>query len=1342
MLVDDDRPVTASDRASTDSDTPITVNVLDNDRLGADGGELDGAQVQGGSSVGQVSTRPDGRLTFTPDPDFSGNATIRYDVIDGDGDSVSDYLKVYVKDGNDIPTTPETDGDPDTHPAKAIVDEDGLPDGIPDGTGDIAGEATVATGTLGYDFGDDGRGSFRWTTNGLPSLTSEGSTLRWSLNGAADTLTASTVRGDAVIRVELTDIDSGRYRVELLRPLDHSDPDREDDINFDVGYTITDSDGDRASGNLRVLVDDDRPVTASDRASTDSDTPITVNVLDNDRLGADGGELDGAQVQGGSSVGQVSTRPDGRLTFTPDPDFSGNATIRYDVVDGDGDSVSDYLKVYVEEGNDIPTTPETDGDPDTHPAKAIVDEDGLPDGIPGGTGDIAGEATVATGTLGYDFGDDGRGNFRWTTNGLPSLTSEGSTLRWSLNGAADTLTASNMRGDTVIRVELTDIDSGRYRVELLRPLDHSDPDREDDINFNVGYTITDSDGDRASGNLRVLVDDDRPVTASDRASTDSDTPITVNVLDNDRLGADGGELDGAQVQGGSSVGQVSTRPDGRLTFTPDPDFSGNATIRYDVVDGDGDSVSDYLKVYVEEGNDIPTTPETDGDPDTHPAKAIVDEDGLPDGIPGGTGDIAGEATVATGTLGYDFGDDGRGSFRWTTNGLPSLTSEGSTLRWSLNGAADTLTASNMRGDTVIRVELTDIDSGRYRVELLRPLDHSDPDREDDINFNVGYTITDSDGDRASGNLRVLVDDDRPVTASDRASTDSDTPITVNVLDNDRLGADGGELDGAQVQGGSSVGQVSTRPDGRLTFTPDPDFSGNATIRYDVVDGDGDSVSDYLKVYVEEGNDIPTTPETDGDPDTEPSLAVLDEDGLPDGIPGGTGDIAGEATVATGTLGYDFGDDGRGSFRWTTNGLPSLTSEGSTLRWSLNGAADTLTASNMRGDTVIRVELTDIDSGRYRVELLRPLDHSDPDREDDINFNVGYTITDSDGDRASGNLRVLVDDDRPVTASDRASTDSDTPITVNVLDNDRLGADGGELDGAQVQGGSSVGQVSTRPDGRLTFTPNPDFAGNATIRYDVIDGDGDTSSDSLNIGVTLERAEDELFVGDNDDDIASTNSGNDVLIGDLGGKDVIIDTTADYNISLILDTSVTMSYQADGSGRTGPGPSRIEIAIEAIKGFAFELTTYEGTVNFNLVEFDADARSNIDMRDLDPSDLPTLFSYLDRISLTLGTNTESGLRKSTDYFDSVNNNAEDIAYLMTDGFSTAWLDNNTGAPAGFGNFGRKMPISQAIEAFDEMKDSVQVEAVAIGRPITSIGEPGNFDQEIQFLDNTDPIGTRT
>ncbi|MCJ8288099.1 Ig-like domain-containing protein, partial [Halomonas sp.] len=1019
------------------------------------------ATVQGGAGVGTVAVNPDGTLTFTPNPGFVGNATIDYTATDGDGSAV----------GGTGPSTPDSDGDPSTSAPTAVVDEDGLPGGIAGGIGDVPGEPTVATGSLGYSFGSDGPGSFSWSTAGLPVLTSGGSPVNWSLSANGLSLFGTDSNGNSVISVQLTNIVSGAYKVILAKPLDHSNPNIESDIDFSVGYTITDSAGDSASGSIDITVDDDMPVTNADVATTDNDGSVTVDVLGNDQFGADGSDgITNATVQGGAAVGTVAVNPDGTLTFTPNPDFVGNATIDYTATDGDGSTVGGSLSVAVGDGGTGPTTPETDGNPNTTPPKAVLDEDGLPGGIAGGINDVAGERTAATGSLGYDFGSDGPGSFSWNTTGLPVLTSGGSPVTWSLSGNGRSLVGFDNTGNRVISVQLTDVANGNYKVVLAKPLDHSNPGVESDINFSVGYTITDSVGDSASGSIGITVDDDTPVANADSATTDNDGTVTVDVLGNDQFGADGqGALTGATVQGGATVGTVAVNPDGSLTFTPNPGFVGNATIDYIATDGDGSTVGGSLNVAVADGGTDPSTPDSDGDPNTNAPNAVVDEDGLPGGIAGGVGDVPGERTVATGSLGYSFGSDGPGSFAWSTAGLPALTSGGSPVTWSISANGLSLFGTDSNGNSVISVQVTNVANGSYRVVLSRQLDHSSPNVESDIDFSLGYTITDSVGNSASGSIDVTVDDDMPVANADSATTDNDGTVTVDVLGNDQFGADGsGDITNATVQGGAAVGTVAVNPDGTLTFTPNPGFVGNATINYTATDGDGSAVSGNLSVAVADGGTEPTTPETEG---SAPVVAVVDEDGLPGGNAGGNGDVAGTAVVVTGLLGYSFGDDGPaagGGFAWgsDTSGLPAQTSDGQDIRYFLSSNALSLVGLDQAGNRVIAIDILNTATGQYRVVLSQPLDHPIAGTEDDLRFNVSYTITDSDGDTAQGNLVVVVDDDSPRTSAVQVGQLTDGATA----DISFFGADGA---GSLTFGSALAGTQVTSPSGLPVRTSNGD-----------------------------------------------------------------------------------------------------------------------------------------------------------------------------------------------------------------------------------------------------------------------------
>ncbi|WP_289104737.1 type I secretion C-terminal target domain-containing protein [uncultured Halomonas sp.] len=246
----------------------------------------------------------------------------------------------------------------------------------------------------------------------------------------------------------------------------------------------------------------------------------------------------------------------------------------------------------------LASTPDSDGDPTTRTAKAIVDEDGLAGGVSGGAYDVNGQRAVVFGTLGYDFGDGGVGRFRWSTDELPEWTSAGSTIAWTLSGNGRSLVGFDEEGRRVISVQLTDVANGTYKVALARPLDHAAAGREDDLAFPLRYTITSSEGDTAEGQLDVVVDDDSPVVTEDIARSSKGEAVVVDVLANDQTGADGGRLSTAKVVGGNDAGHVSINDDGTLTFVPASGFTGSASVIYTLVDGDGDHAQGELTVDV------------------------------------------------------------------------------------------------------------------------------------------------------------------------------------------------------------------------------------------------------------------------------------------------------------------------------------------------------------------------------------------------------------------------------------------------------------------------------------------------------------------------------------------------------------------------------------------------------------------------------------------------------------------------------------------------------------------------------------------------------------------------
>ena len=263
-----------------------------------------------------------------------------------------------------------------------------------------------------------------------------------------------------------------------------------------------------------------------------------------------------------------------------------------------------------------------------------VDEDGVPGGIAGGTGDVAGEATVATGSVAplFNSGADQPLTFSLSTDtsGLPALTSGGVVVTYAVVG--NLLTASAGGQHRVhLRAQRHD-----WRLDLHpgRPARPPDPQRrrddtENDLAINLSSILraTDFDGDTVAAAANALI-----------VTVDDDTPTA------------------------SQAQQTGT----------------------------------------------------------------VDEDGVPGGIAGGTGDVAGEATVATGSVAplFNFGADQPLTFSLSTDtsGLPALTSGGVAVTYAVVG--NLLTAS-AGGNTVFTFALNGT-TGAWTFTLVDQLDHPTP----------------------------------------------------------------------------------------------------------------------------------------------------------------------------------------------------------------------------------------------------------------------------------------------------------------------------------------------------------------------------------------------------------------------------------------------------------------------------------------------------------------------------------------------------------------------------------------------------------------------------------------
>jgi len=571
-----------------------------------------------------------------------------------------------------------------------------------------------------------------------------------------------------------------------------------------------------------------------------------------------------------------------------------------------------------------------------------------------------------------------------------------------------------------------------------------------------------------------------PIALGDEAVTPQGTPVTVPVLNND-FDPEGAPLTVVGFSQGEH-GTVSLNLDGTLTYTPDPDFSGEDTFTYTVCDPEGLCSTGTVTVSVRA--------ETVGNmPPLAVDDAVSTEEDLP---------------LAIEVLANDSDPDGDSlaitSFTQPANGSVSCT--GAECAYTPN--------DNFYG--------TD---------------------------SFTYTIDDGQGGRDSATVVITVEavNDPPVSLNDSVTTSEDVPVEVEVLANDSDPE--GKLDPGSLSVTNALqhGNVTVHPDGILTYEPDPDFHGTDHFTYEVCDADGLCSSALVTIDVLAVNDPPAAQDDSAatDEDTSVVIAVTANDSDPDGnLDMGSLMIAANPSKGTavaqpdGTILYTPDPDFHGvdSFSYQvcdTEGLcgtatvtvtvapvndpPILSSvsdqsvsEGSTLTvlftcTDIDGDALALTAGHLPEGASFR------DRGDGTATLTYSPGFDTVAHPDTSVLLGSVEVTCSDGGAsASQSFDITVlDVNRPPLAQDDAyMTDEDTPLRVEAASG--LLADDSDPDGDPISvisfpsQSAQGGAVAVSPDGSFRYTPPADFYGTDSFTYTLADGSGETSTATVTLAV--------------------------------------------------------------------------------------------------------------------------------------------------------------------------------------------------------------------------------------------------
>ncbi|MGB7509732.1 MAG: DUF5801 repeats-in-toxin domain-containing protein, partial [Pelodictyon phaeoclathratiforme] len=439
-------------------------------------------------------------------------------------------------------------------------------DALPEGNRDTPEDTTIATGSVAplVDTGADIAVTFSLQTSGLDAgWTSNGVPLTYTVSG--NTLTASVPSGP--VFTLFVDPFTGAFTFTLFAPFDHPAGSGEEGlltIDLSSAIVVTDNNGDAITvdGGFAVIVENDVPVGVGRlEANVDEDELVPFGISDSDGVttvatgnisalfsaGADQPLTYGLLTNtvglpqdltsAGDSVtyavtgNTLTATAGGRTVFslvldpsTGDYTFTLSAQLDHPLANGDDNEIlpldlTSILQATDKDGDKSASSGifiinvEDDVPVGTGTVVGNVDEDELPDGITDGDP----ETTVATGSLGAFFliGADQPGIYGLSgnTGGLPSLTSAGVPVSYSVSGTTLTATAG---GNTVFTLSIDPV-TGNYRFELLDQLDHPNANGDDNeilpLNLTSILKITDKDGDPlpVSGTFTINVEDDVPV---------------------------------------------------------------------------------------------------------------------------------------------------------------------------------------------------------------------------------------------------------------------------------------------------------------------------------------------------------------------------------------------------------------------------------------------------------------------------------------------------------------------------------------------------------------------------------------------------------------------------------------------------------------------------------------------------------------------------------------------------------------------------------------------------------------------------------------------------------------
>ncbi|HDS1820129.1 TPA: type I secretion C-terminal target domain-containing protein [Pseudomonas putida] len=226
------------------------------------------------------------------------------------------------------------------------------------------------------------------------------------------------------------------------------------------------------------------------------------------------------------------------------------------------------------------------------------------------------------------------------------------------------------------------------------------------------------------------------------------------------------------------------------------------------------------------------------------------------------------------------------------------------------------------------------------------------------------------------------------------------------------------------------------------------------------------------------------------------------------------------------------------------------------------------------------------------------------------------------------------------------------------------------------GGTPVDVTGWKLSG-LTLTPPAYYKGSfdITVTSTATESLGGSDSITGKIPVTVYAANYKASVGTSGDDTMTGSEGNDIIVADVAGLNVV--AGKNYNIAFMVDSSGSMSTQSVAAAK-----AQLASVFQTLKASLGSDTS--GTVNIFIADFDTQVKKNVAVNLADTDALTKLQAVLDSMvggsSYGGGTNYEDVFKTTANFFKSTmatgNSGADNLTYFITDGKPTYYQANET------------------------------------------------------------------